>query len=223
MKVKIDKEQIFFGSLLGDACIKWPKHCKNPNFCERHGLKQRDYLLWKKQHLSFSTKYREDLYGKSPGCYIYSSHKAMFKKYYEWKYRNTIEIVKRLKMLGLLIWYLDDGNYHYGTNRLSLFIRPVLNDIEIKKWLYSEYWVESKVYKNSPERVGNSLILPSSATKQLLILFSPYIPMIPQNMYYKFGLDGNRKEKALKRGRDYQREQRHLLGISKKYIGKYQK
>lgn len=239
--MKVDKEQILLGSLLGDGSIEWGKLSKNPRFIEDHSLKQSDYLLWKKELLPFPTRYVEYLNRKYPICCICSRSSPIFKKYYEWKYKNQInEIIKRLELFGLLIWYLDDGSYHYYNNSSALHTLsfPYHINLFIQRWLQSKFSIKSQIRRSPSNKQNHFLTLSTNSTQQLLELFKSYIPLIPQNMHYKLGLDKVRKNKILRNRKQYamkyrqqhrqkinrkQRKWRHRLGISIKYIGKYQK
>lgn len=51
---------ILLGSILGDGSLKIRKGCKNAAFQEKHSMKQKEYLMWKRnqicQELSVSEK-----------------------------------------------------------------------------------------------------------------------------------------------------------------------
>lgn len=132
--------QILIGSMLGDGCVKKQnKNSKNYIFKEDHSVAQADYLVWKQRMMKefdavmphtldkkpdFSTsihpifsKLRQEIYNES-GIY---GKKAYIPLHY----------IEKLDELGLLIWYLDDGDlnkYKYPSISSTLFSSENLNN-----------------------------------------------------------------------------------------------
>lgn len=111
------QEAIFLGTLLGDGCISRHKKCLqgwDHYFSVSHGLKQKDYLLWKATTLS---SLMPNIGGLDKKPTLRTPTHPFF-----WELRQTIYvdgkkrivpdyIIKKLGILSLLIWYLDDGSY----------------------------------------------------------------------------------------------------------------
>ena len=102
--------QVLMGSMLGDGCITKSKNSAAYHFYEGHGPNQRDYVLWKKDHFSIfePTAYKNTIttpvhaiFTKLRGAFYHSSGGD--------KQFIPIEIIDQLDLLGLMIWYLDDG------------------------------------------------------------------------------------------------------------------
>lgn len=137
--------QIIIGSMLGDGCISKSKDCANYTFCEGHGIKQYDYLEWKFNKLA--SLFPRWSSRKNP--LIYTPHHPMFTKLRDDFYplrskcRKGIipmDLVSKIDLFGLMIWYLDDG--YLGTtksgrlcNGLKKSPRP---SIAAKGWKYDE-------------------------------------------------------------------------------------
>lgn len=123
-----DDIQILLGSILGDGCIKKNSApaVRNYLFYEGHGMKQADYVMWKVEQLAaFHPKYARD---NSPSKKQTGGRMAMwtvshpiFTMLRGKFYRPTdagergkkgivpMDLLARLDLLGLMVWYLDDG------------------------------------------------------------------------------------------------------------------
>ena len=101
--------QILIGSLLGDGCVTKSKSSKAYHFVEGHGWKQKDYVLWKRKKLKiFEPNYNKNNVITTPCHNIFDKLRELFYND-KCKYFIPLNIVEKLDLLGLMIWYLDDG------------------------------------------------------------------------------------------------------------------
>lgn len=114
------QEQVLLGSILGDASLtKGQSEHSKIHFKETHSIKQKEYLLWKKQIFKdLSPIYREYFsrysaeYEPTLKCEISTKASLCFEKYYNLKYPFVkSDIVKNLDLLGLAVWIQDDGHF----------------------------------------------------------------------------------------------------------------
>lgn len=114
------ERQVLLGSILGDGCIKTNgsgkkdgKKYKPRHYCfyEGHAVVQAEYVKWKAKVLGrFGCRFME----KSSST-LSKSHPLLTKihetVYGDKNHKNCFpyELCSKLDLLGLLIWYLDDG------------------------------------------------------------------------------------------------------------------
>jgi len=129
-----DQKQIIYGSILGDGYIK---KCKtSPYLRLRHGLEQKDYCVWKKEILhNISSSVNED----KNCCEINTASLSDLSNlyYHDGLLKNkkcTIpsDVINRLDILGLAIWYLDDGNFSgsyskWGKGKSIIYCSKFIN------------------------------------------------------------------------------------------------
>lgn len=124
-------EQVLIGSLLGDGNLRRPTKNRNAVYSEEHCLKQADYLKWKNDFLGFKECLvtRTDVRRKGKKtyqqCCIYSPATPELNVYHTLFYPNgkktiTNTILNKLDLLGIIVWYCDDGSYHYGNRQIVL-------------------------------------------------------------------------------------------------------
>lgn len=127
--------QIFLGSLLGDGCVtrKSPT-AKLHFFQEMHCPAQEPYVKWKCRKLSvlrprFSRKFSQHYDGWQPA--LTTGQHEMFSKlrgemYGEDGRKRFLpdDLIEQIDLLGLLVWYLDDGCNGHAPDRNSL--KPVI-------------------------------------------------------------------------------------------------
>ena len=122
-----EQMQIILGSLLGDASVS---NGKKGNYdCQsifevKHGPKQKQYLLWKHQKL-------ENLSPSGPKMVeenkwrIRTFHHPFFSQLRKEWYPNglkkiTREILDQINLLGVAVWYMDDGSLSKQSNFIKL-------------------------------------------------------------------------------------------------------
>jgi hypothetical protein len=134
--------QILIGSILGDGCIAKERRERtkgNPySYVECHALDQEDYVYWKADMLKefntringitekYDERYDKTYYKRSFSAPTSSVFKTIREDFYEkrengrWgKILLPEQWLKKLDLLGLLIWYLDDGR-----NRVNVLTLP---------------------------------------------------------------------------------------------------
>lgn len=122
-----DFGQVLLGSLLGDGGLFLPKSNYYPYYVETHCTKQKDYLLWK---MNFFNPFQ-------PRFYVYPNNNQVsfttrahpyFVKWYDLFYlgskkklrESIIEYISsELNILGLAIWYMDDGYISFARRKLK--------------------------------------------------------------------------------------------------------
>ena len=197
-------EQILIGSLLGDGCI-YMNAGKYLTYSEGHSHKQKEYLLWKNNHLSFNFN---GYYTNVNGYKYISINKTNNKRfkylyylfYFNGKKRVTKAILDKIDSLGLAVWYMDDGYYNYMGNCIDLYTCgfTLKENMLIQKWLSQKYNIDSKIYIKKEKYPY--IFLNSSETKKFIKIIKSHIIL---SMKYKIGLDSKRNKKAkIKRNLD---------------------
>lgn len=112
-----EQRQVVYGSILGDGCLRASRNNKCYQLRLGHSIQQKDYLNWKKEILASWIGYEGS---NKDGLKVYADTIPMY-ELRELKYKfnknnrvqNIIpeEIADNLDLLGLTIWYLDDGSF----------------------------------------------------------------------------------------------------------------
>lgn len=201
-------KQILFGSLLGDGGIT-----KDGCFSEKHSLNQHEYLQWKKIRLSKNLQFINDIFTKR-GVYkfgdrdIYrndilriATKRAIASKNYlildklrkqfysDGKKVITKEILYQLTLLGLSVWYCDDGNYDYNKNIVQFCTDKFTYEEHIlfQKFLESKFNLVCfiRLFKKKYYRI----FFNRKNTDKFLQLIQPIFEQyqIPECMWYKLG------------------------------------
>lgn len=194
-----DVKQVLLGSLLGDGCLKINKGGKNAYYYELHGLKQKEYLIWKSQFLDiFDIKFYEYSTHDKRTCKTYNSVliwskvNPMLTKYHNILYKGgkktvSEELLNEFNVLGLAIWYMDNGYYHYGDGRCG-FGTDSFNyheHIIIKNWLKKRFGIDSQIHKRAKNNsFCYTIILPKEQADKFLGMVEPFI--VP-SLCYKLG------------------------------------
>lgn len=189
--------------MLGDM------HCQkerlNSNIQETHSIKQKDYLLWKysllKKYLNLKLslikksllKDKNKIYIRKPQIRFRSTVSEELNIYHNLFYKNKIKVVNenildQLDVLGLSIWYCDDG-YYDPENRTSQIHTEGFSIKEneiIKNWFKTK-WGMNVNFKKDPSKKRVSLRFPVKETDKFLKLISKEIYNLPQSMWYKLG------------------------------------
>lgn len=227
VKVLVErKEQALLGSLLGDGGIYYNK--TSFRYQESHCIAQRDYLRWKRPLLPFETKYKSyNQYDKRTqksysSCKIWSRVHPKLREYHDLKYDKSgkatypglQKILNRLKPFGLMVWYLDDGDYIQREGYGKITHKTTQKNYRIiQRWFKKKYGIPTKVR-------GIRIFFTVEDTKKLMALFQPYVRQVPKNLHYKFGLDKDKKMGALiKKKKYYQRSE--IKKRRRKYYQKY--
>lgn len=144
--------QIIYGSLLGDASISNGKKgnydCESI-FEEKHCLQQKDYVFWKYKELSnlCSSEPKETNIDQ---WRIRTFHHPLFSKLRNIWYPEGIKIVPKnilneIGVLGLAVWYMDDGSLSKESNFIKLHtcsFSEAEHDM-LSLWLKDEFCIKS--------------------------------------------------------------------------------
>lgn len=193
MEYSKNKTGLLVGMLLGDAYIS-----KDGRLGIGHSIKQKDYLLFKKDRLKyfFNFTYTERYCGENKKyleCFIRSNTtpylKLMRKIWYKPNKVLSKKMIYKISEEGLAYWYLDDGSLIFQRNSEGNIDsrRGYLNtqgfsfeeNIMLQEMLEKKYNIKTKIHK---ERKYYKLYLNSTELKKLLNIISKYIPL---SMKYK--------------------------------------
>jgi len=100
-------EQVLYGSLLGDGCLPNDINSRNARFSEKHNVRQKDYLLWKKDILEERIKFGKISYDKRRDIIGIRSHSnpllTLTRNIFYPNGRKVIRknILEKLSLLGL--------------------------------------------------------------------------------------------------------------------------
>jgi len=149
--------QVLLGSVLGDGCFS------KYSYSESHGLNQKDYVFYKANIFrNFNSRI---IYVKSKASNgkIYDLIRFYLKKsislidfYNKWykdgKKIYSIEELEKVNLLGLAVWYMDDGHWRYKTldGRYRKKISKNLNAVYVELTL-------GKIEKKYANRLVNML------------------------------------------------------------------
>lgn len=175
------KYQIIFGTLLGNSKLL----CIEDNFVLH--MRSRNELWIKskanelKQHTNFLNEYK--------GFYNWRSKPSpIFKSFNEDLYKNknkyiTMDLLDRLKDLGIAIWYGDTGCL-VGRTRMNACLRTQSfrkkgNEI-IAEW-FNSVGISCKINKHRHSYV---IVFSLEGTRKL---FKMIAPLLPANRYYLLG------------------------------------
>ena len=202
------QKSLLVGSILGDGSVIINKDCKNAHFIERHGERQKQYLLWKKESLNPFTKskvsFTEAGNHEISGVKCYVSRSYMFStithsyltELRHIFYNGKKKIIPRnlysmLNYLTVAIWLCDDGCFTYSTKfgvyRLDLHTESFTKEENIylcnilSKFFNKSFRINSRIYKS-----GKSYYICLSGKNNLFDIVSILKPFIPDCMIYKF-------------------------------------
>lgn len=199
---------ILLGSILGDGSLKISKNCKNAHFQEKHSIKQKEYLMWKRnkicQELSASEKDIVETIDKTPnGKEIhkirYGSgrrqslthlHTIVYKNSVNGYYKIRRTWLNQLTPLSLAVWWCDDGSLVANT-RQGVFCTDgfTLEDMKILDRYMKKVWnINTSIHSlNKLKKDGTQRyrlwIRSREDLKKFLTIIIPFIPVY--SMLYK--------------------------------------
>jgi len=199
-QVEITERQmsIIKGSLLGDACIKG-KGKKTAYLSISHTYKQKEYVEWLHRELKSICPSEPQNY-TSKGKYITITLNSESREDFR-KIKNSIYTPKKhtnkqnfgdLDLVGLAVWYMDDGTLQYinaskaivsfATNSFTQEENYILSEI-----LYENFGLYSEVKPfNKKSGIQYNLLISDRSFDDFVSIISPYI--IP-SMKYKLPCD----------------------------------
>jgi len=154
--MKRNLRSIITGMILGDGCVS-----KVKTFSIVHSTKQEEYLLWKVNLLKNKFKFRIRRYStylkQTNKSYPQISATTLSYKYFklirQYMYgvdnikKVRLKDLKKLKSLGLAIWYMDDGCFSFMKNK-DKTIRGRQLILNTQSFTYKENEVIQKYFKD---------------------------------------------------------------------------
>ena len=156
-------EQILIGGLLGDGSLS-KKSKISSVYTITHSTKQEEYLIWKVNILnlphSLNKRKKQLNYKGQEKIYFIVDYRTknlpQLNKYFEMFYFNgrkvvTQEILNKLELLGIAIWYMDDGHYSYYNKNITLCTNCFSLEEHklIQKWFKEKYSLNWQIIKNN--------------------------------------------------------------------------
>lgn len=211
---KFSEEDIIYslyGLLLGDGCYKggWIQNL--------HTNKQRFYCEWLESIFSgcgqkTSSKY-DFMIHTTFGDYEYSriNIKVPNKEYFEnnniffdSEHRKIISdyVLNNINNFGLLLWFLDDGQFHVSTKNNKTKRFGYLNtqsftydeNMKIKNMFKSRFNIDLAIHINSSSTTIEKnkkyyrLYFNAENFRKFFDIVREYLPYIPKEFYYKFDM-----------------------------------
>ena len=186
-------KSILLGSLLGDGSLQIYKRYKNAKFSIRHSNTQKDYLFWKVCQL------KNEIPGKITQCnpdgfstkvkWIFQSNVSEdLTKIYEITHPKKKKRIKRkwlnhLGLLGLAIWWFDDGSLICHRRR-GVFCTDNFTKKEcqlLKNYLVKVHSIKVKVAPIHRKNLNKSyyrLWICNSELQKFLTLIASVVPLI---------------------------------------------
>lgn len=225
MVIDLSEKEInysLFGLLLGDGWMQNRQHpTRNKQLAIEHSMKQENYVRWLEELFIHWNIYRtsrygvwkQTTYGPLYKCSIIADipdirHFLKFNRFYDNGGKKIISpyVMKRIHPLGLLFWFLDDGNL-VVQQRKSESINPKLDGFKWSRWatictdsfsmkdleiaqfyLKTRFDIDVKIYKY---RENHRLYLSATAFRKYFDVVRPYLHLIPDDMKYKFDMKYN--------------------------------
>jgi len=233
---KLDNQtrQILLGTILGDASIRhrkpnYQRRGKNGRVVQNvskdahlyicHGARQMEYLQWKVNHLDFIFKSNPSNKRAGHGLEAQSVQHPLLSKLRESMYgppsadgkRHMSQIPQRvasnLDMLGLLIWYLDDGcilkrprkdgSYYYGPLFIAVkgykltHLEQVVKTLNNNLGLNAYVRIDKHPYecKHLPEegKINKTIRFTAAESRRIIKVWQQYADELdlPAEMRYK--------------------------------------
>jgi hypothetical protein len=189
-KLDFIRQQIIFGTLLGDSSLYWGSGKKNCGLSGIHSITQTKYFDLKLKLLGNIIKECKGTKGGYPGSKPNRRFNSVINKHlsgiikehclnFDGKKTITEKWANNLSPIALAIWYMDDGSLVKGngnqrecagfaTNSFSLV------EVKLLKKHLEKYNIKSSI-QNSKTSNGNILVISADGSEILFNLISPYI------------------------------------------------
>jgi len=151
-----EQEQVFLGTMLGDANLSSGSY--NSSLRVKHREADKEYLFWKYDILKSSRIFLNPPKPKPPrppsgiSWLLYSRRLPIFRVYREMFYPSRgekivpVEVLDKLELLGLAVWYMDDGHFQFGVpkrpNRRTVYLAT--QGFDYKDNVLVRDWMERK-------------------------------------------------------------------------------
>lgn len=197
-----EQRQLLLGSLFGDGHIG-ERICKTKlsyYYSEGHSIKQLDYVIHKMQKLTGFIAQKNPTpiapNGFSPIpkiCFcsvVHNDFKDLFNLFYKKINGKNIKVVsarnlQSLSPLGLLYWYLDDGDLSKKrTIGLSTYSFTEKEHLVLKRWFKKRFGIQAIVSYSTHKKLFFTRFNVADS-KKFLSLILPFKQDVPANMWYK--------------------------------------
>lgn len=190
-----EQRSVLVGSLLGDGTLRRGIHAIHANFKIEHGLRQRDYVLWKykifqpwvftEPKVSYRYKTNGESYAKS-WWFRTVRHPAItefWRRYYPHE-RKAVpsDVVRDLTPLALAVWIMDDGCYARSRIDISTYAFTFKEIKRLCEALQKKFSLEGKYFPDRDK--GYRMYFTVPETKRIIEIALPYIH---PSLRYKIG------------------------------------
>lgn len=175
-----DQWQLVYGSILGDGSVRKQeskRYSAELRFC--HGAEQEDYLLFKRSILGELAG--KVSYSKKGSVRSDSRSVPELSKFSEYRkdYLIPQEIIDNIDLLGLAIWYMDDGSYggnheKWGSGKSTIYAYKWKN-LEAMMPVFSKFGL-------SPSLTKKGFVFDAENTKKFHQKIARFCP---PSMWYK--------------------------------------
>lgn len=194
------QQSLIIGSLLGDGTMRMGKGAVNANFKIEHGLKQKEYVLWKYEilkplvltepKLSFRYNERGEKYEKS-WWFRTIRHSKLTRIYASFYKTETylcgkkiipLSIRELLDPMAFAVWVMDDGSYSKGKIDISTYSFSLPEIKFLQSIIADKFNIQMNIYKDRDK--GYRIYTNVREAKKLIEVIYPYVI---QTMAYKIG------------------------------------
>jgi len=172
------QEQVLIGSLFGDGNLS---KFKTPHFNEAHSIKQREYLIWKKNCFSNFDPYLNEndktINFSTKSDVSFTGYRRIF--YPNGKKILPKQLLYKVDDLGLAVWIMDDGGIYVDkrtkikskTLKLFTYSFTKIENEMIVQWMNKKYNVNPSIKRHG----GYYLYFNKSDSIKILNALSDYI------------------------------------------------
>ncbi len=187
MKLTKEQKSILIGIILGDAYLQKTGK-QNSRLRLEHGLRQKNYLLWKVNSLKClfngKPKYLQRIHPITNKTYSYVRHQSnssrLLGKLREKFYKNGTKIIPKdlreilVSPLSLAVWFMDDGYYYLRDKCGYLYLGNVSGKevIIVKEALLQNFSLKVKVLR---KKKGFAIYFPPPEMIKLGKIIGPYL------------------------------------------------
>lgn len=218
MKTKTNKDSrnLLIALLLGDGTIS-----NNNVFKLSHGYNQKEYLEWKIKLLNEHGIKNNGLkeYISSKG---YNMNKTVY--YTQLKITNFIKLLRkifykpkkiignrrilnRLNLLGLAIWYMDDGHINIRKSKgkihgfyIKISLCEPQEEVQTIIDYFQQVWnINFYMFHEGRKKDSYSICCGTKEGKKFINLIKPYVEQIP-SMVYKIQYDLSQRSLTIEEG-----------------------
>lgn len=207
-------KEVILASLLGDGCIT--PHKKGHHLSIKHSIKQREYLEWKislmpdlmpgKIHTFISWT---DEGVPVPMCSSSSiNHPFLTNLRTQWYLNNTKSIllnnINDLGLLGLAIWYMDDGRLQRECRICDLATHSFTKEenVILQGFIKDKFDLDSKVSKHYSSKNNRTYYFLYFNVKNSLKLIDLVFPYVNQVSSMKYKIAPQRLKAGPRKGED---------------------